>query len=69
MLFTVDFTEEQVSYLRSLVAMDVIDRNREIRSPLFSSYGPSMQANTHEELRIGSTIMGMLPVKKINAFA
>ena len=68
-LFTVDLTEEQVNYVRALVATDVVDRNREIRSPQFSSYGEMMKLSTHEELRIGSTIMGMLPVKKLNACA
>ncbi len=67
MKFTLDLTDEQVNYLRGLVALDVVDRNREVRSPVFATYGPDMQEKTHEELRIGSSIMGLLPVKRVNA--
>ena len=67
MKFTLDLTEEQVNYLRGLVAIDVGDRNREVRSPVFATYGPDMQEKTHEELRIGSCVMGLLPVRRVNA--
>lgn len=67
MKFTLDLTDEQVSYIRQLVIFDVGDRNREVRSPVFATYGPDMQQRTHEELRIGSSVMGLLPVRRVNA--
>lgn len=64
----VELTDEQVSYLRILVAGDVCDRTRELRQlhdPKDPDRFANMRREADEAIRTGSEIIGKLPPKKI----
>lgn len=66
-MITLDLTENQVNYLRTLVAGDVADRTRELRQlndPSDPDRFANMRREADEAIRTGSEIMGMLPVRK-----
>lgn len=58
-MITLDLTDEQVKYLRGLILVDVSDRAKELRQ--MDHYGPGMQEQVREALRIGSTLYQLLP--------
>jgi len=59
---TVDLSAEQLRYLWRLINSDVAESNKLIRSRTFLSYGPAESATIHDNVRIGATLLGSLPL-------
>lgn len=58
---TVDLSAEQLAYLWRVISNDVSDATALIRSRSFSQYGPVESESMHNNVRVGSTLLGLLP--------
>lgn len=58
---TVDLSAEQLAYLWRLISNDISDTTSLIRSREFPQYGPVESASIHASVRIGATLIGLLP--------
>ena len=61
---TFDLTDEQIAHIRKLLVRDVADLQRIARSDAFASYGLIESAQIHEDIRIGSALIGYLPMPR-----
>jgi hypothetical protein len=61
---TFDLTEEQIAHIRKLLLRDVSELQRIARSDAFARYGEMEAAQIHEDIRIGSALIGYLPMPR-----
>ena len=64
MLLTFDLTDEQVAHIRKLLVRDVAELQRIARSDAFARYGEIESAQIHDDIRIGSALIGYLPMPR-----
>lgn len=60
-IVTVDLNSEQLKYLRTLLLTDLLENQRTTRSREFANYGPAESARLHEDIRIASALVAVLP--------
>lgn len=62
--FTVDLTGEQITYVRRLVLWDVSTQQQNLRKLEDPYLYEQMRTDTQRDIRIGSELIGKLPVVK-----
>jgi hypothetical protein len=58
---TVDLTDDQLRYLRRLIASDVASCGSAVKSPQFENYGPTERERVFADIRTGAQLIGLLP--------
>jgi hypothetical protein len=61
---TFDLTEEQIAHIRKLLVRDVAELQQIARSIAFNQYGEVEAARIHEDIRVGSALIGYLPMPR-----
>jgi hypothetical protein len=63
-LLTFDLTDEQIAHIRKLLVRDVAELQHIARSAAFANYGETEAAQIHNDIRIGSALIGYLPMPR-----
>lgn len=61
-LRTIDLTDEQLAHIRKVIVRDLAELQSIVRSAAFENYGEVESARMHEEIRIASALIGVLPM-------
>lgn len=63
-MHTIDLTDEQATRLRWLVLSALVQNQRIVRSREFAKYGPIESASIHDDIRLDSVLVALIPEPK-----